>query len=254
MSSVVSLHRVSKSYRAGISGCGGCVEALREVNLTIRAGELLGVLGSLGSGKSTLLLTAAGLLRPDAGTVTWFGESTPGVPPNGVSYVREQTATRPGFTVRESLALPARWCENRSPAGSRAIEVILERAGLETLAGRPASLLSGEMLQRYAVAQAVLERPRLLLLDGTLGGLHPPAVRGILQLLRELCDGGGAVVLSSSEPGPLEQLVDRLVVLREGRMLNAIESGVPCRARTLGSVPRAGGSSECGPRRGGAAR
>ena len=86
MPPALSLHHVVRRYRAGIPGCNASIEVLRDVSLEVRAGEIVGLSGAAGSGKSTLLLCCAGRLRPDGGTISWFGAvSRSGLHPAGIA-------------------------------------------------------------------------------------------------------------------------------------------------------------------------
>src|SRR2546423_7094720 len=104
MHPALSMCGVSKCYRAGVRGCSATVIALRGVDLQVTSGEVVGVVGGVGAGKSTLLLCAAGLLRPDAGEVTWFGVGRHvRTAPPGVAYVPDCGAHYGFLTVREAV-------------------------------------------------------------------------------------------------------------------------------------------------------
>src|SRR5918998_1708106 len=98
---------VAKRYRAGVVGCFASVDALRGVSLSVPAGEHVGLFGPAGAGKTTLLLCAAGVMRPDAGRICWFGEASAtrdgGWAPPGVTYVPERVSCYAFLTVREAL-------------------------------------------------------------------------------------------------------------------------------------------------------
>lgn len=102
---VLSMTGVAKRYRAGVPGCWAVIDVLRSVDVQLYAGEILALVGPRAAGKSTLLLCAAGLLRPDAGTVLWFGSAIrPADRSRRVALVAEAGARHPGRTVCEAIA------------------------------------------------------------------------------------------------------------------------------------------------------
>lgn len=219
MLNALSLRGVAKRYRAGIRGCSVTVDVLRGVDLDVEAGEVVGVVGGVGAGKSTLLLCAAGLLRPDAGTVEWFGvgrqSSVP--PPPGVVYVADRPAHYGFLTVRDAVEYHATLYD--APGGmerGRPGES-LERAGLRGLADRRLSTLGRGALRRLVVAQALVRAPRLLLLDETLTELDPDARASLRAVMARLADDGVSIVIAAREPGSLAGVVHRVVLLDRGR-------------------------------------
>jgi len=218
MTPALSLRDIAKTYRAGMRGCAARIDALRSVSFDVAPGELIGLLGPNGAGKSTLLLCLAGLLRPDRGTIAWFGETVRHPRPEGIAFVPERSAYYAFLTVREALEYYATLHE--LPPGDRRTRVAaaIERVQLGPHATKRVSQLSRGMIQRLGLAQALLARPRLLLLDETLSGLDPVARRDVRELLREMPGEGVTVVLSSHDMAALEQLATRVVVLVAGEV------------------------------------
>ena len=233
MALALSLRGVVKRYRAGAGSCTAAVEVLRKIDLDVAAGELLGILGAAASGKSTLLRCGAGVLRPDAGTVTCFGESVyDGVRPPGIAYVPERAAYYSFLTVREALDYYAVLCDLSARDRTAQVERALERVHLAPLAETRIARLSLLSLQRLAIAQALLDRPRLIFLDDTLTTLDGLARRDLTDLVRSLHCDGTTVILSSSSASALDGLATRTVVLLHGELVEP-----PARRRT--DVPRA---------------
>ena len=218
MSVVLSVSGLTKRYRSGLAGCSASVDALQRMDMDVEEGELVGLLGPNGAGKSTLLLCAAGLLRPDSGTIKWFGASSwPGGRPPGIAYVAERSMYHRFLTVRETLDFCATLHELSAAERNRRVCDALERVDLATHAGKRVSQLSRGMVQRLGIAQALIGQPRLLLLDETLAGLDPIGARDVRMLLRGLRDGGATIILSSHDLLALEHLASRVVVMKDGR-------------------------------------
>ena len=225
---------LTKRYRAGFGSAHASIDALRGLDLDAHEGEILGLLGPNGAGKSTFLLCAAGLLAPDGGTLEWLGaRAWPGGRPAGVAYVPERSFYHRFLTVREALEFYATLHE--LPGRDRAVRVraALERAGLTEHADKRVSQLSRGMVQRLGVAQAVIGRPRIMLLDETLSGLDPIAARDARELLSGLRAEGITIILSSHDLLALEQLASRIVVMRDGRAHATLDPASFTGARSL---------------------
>ncbi len=215
---------VTKRYRAGIPGCAVQVEAVREVSIEVAPGELLGLLGPNGAGKSTLLLCAAGLLRPDSGTVRWFGESNHGRgPARGIAYVPERPAYYADMRVQEALEYYGALHDVPADDRARQARDTLARVGLAEHARKRIAELSRGMRQRLGLAQALVGAPRLLLLDETLSGLDPVSRRDVRDVLTELSTDGVAIVLSSHDMASLERVCARVTLLNGGRVRASID-------------------------------
>jgi sulfate transport system ATP-binding protein len=205
--STVRISQASKSF--------GSVDALRDVDLTIGAGEFLAVLGRSGSGKSTLLRVLAGLEPLSAGTVVWSGDGAR--PQTGVVF--QQPLLMPWLTVAQNVAFAGRFEAHRKTLdGGDALD-LTTRFGLQSLAQRYPEQLSGGQAQRVAILRAVATRPRLLLLDEPFSALDP-AIRTDLQ--RWLADLAAqldvTVVLVTHDVGEALSLAGRVVLLRDGRL------------------------------------
>jgi ABC-type multidrug transport system ATPase subunit len=232
MSAALELVRVSKQYAAGVTGCSARVEALRVVTLRVPKGHVIAVAGAVGAGKTTLLLCAAGLLRPDAGRVLWFGETGGAEPPVGVHYVSPLGVRYPFLTVREALECSLSDRTEGHTRGARVAQAA-ERAALLPYLGRPLAELGRSVLHRFALARTLLGAPRLLLLDGLFGGLDPAARHDLHALLRGLAREGVAMLAAEREPSALHGLASRTVILSNGRVDRWLAAEMLGRRRVL---------------------
>ena len=198
---------------------------LRGIDLAVRRGEVLAVLGANGSGKSTLVRTAMGLVLTCRGGVHLFGNPLEqfrdwhrvGFVPQRVSVgggvpasVREVVAS--GRLSRRKLLRPA------SRADRQGVQDALVAVGLEDRARDGFATLSGGQQQRVLVARALASRPELLVLDEPTAGVDVPSQERLAATLRDLVTEGATLVLVLHELGPMADLIDRTVVMRDGRV------------------------------------
>jgi heme exporter protein A len=188
--------------------------ALRDVSLTVTAGATLAVLGRNGAGKTTLLRILASLLRPHAGEVQLFGEPLPArahVVRGQLGLLGHEPLLYRDLSGRENLQYHAR-LHRIEPAR---VEEVLEAVQMDRRASDPVRLLSRGMIQRLAVARAVLHRPRLLLLDEPRANLDPVAAE-LVEPLVGAASGRTRVVTSHDPSGGLAE-ADLALGLRRGR-------------------------------------
>ena len=192
---------------------------LDRVNLAVESGELIGVLGANGSGKTTLLRAILGLVRPTAGSIRVLGHSVErGNPALGYmpqTRTLETTHRLSGWTFVASAAGGERWGLPRLGAETRRnVEWAIDAVGGRPFAPRMLAELSGGERQRLLLAQALLGRPRLLLLDEPLISLDPHHQRSVVELVRRIQrELGITVLLSAHELNPLLDVVDRVLYL-----------------------------------------
>jgi ABC-2 type transport system ATP-binding protein len=192
----------------------GSFEAVRGISFTVRAGEVLALLGVNGAGKTSALEVVEGLATADGGTVRILGHD----PLRERAAVRRhmgvvlQSAGLPAdLTVRETLAMWGRTLTDPQPIDDALAQVdLVDRASVRT------GSLSGGERRRLDVALALLGRPRVVVLDEPTTGLDPESRRTVWQLIRRLVDDGVAVVLTTHHLEEAEALADRIAVMRAG--------------------------------------
>ncbi|MGC5032618.1 metal ABC transporter ATP-binding protein [Micromonospora sp. DT229] len=205
---------------------------LRDVSLTVTAGEVVAILGANGSGKSTLIRAVLGLVPLSSGSVTLFGEPARRFRQwHRIGYVPQRLGAGSGVpaTVAEVVASGrlARRGVLRPPgrADRAAVAEALRAVGLADRAKDPVSTLSGGQQQRTLIARALAGRPELLVLDEPTAGVDAASQEAFAEALSAFVDGGGTVLLVAHELGPLQPLISRAVVVHQG--LIAHDGAVP---------------------------
>jgi Cu-processing system ATP-binding protein len=192
--------------------------AVDHVDLDVAAGRLFGLIGHNGAGKTTLFRMLLGLLPPDAGEIRIGGTPVYGRAfrevRRTIGYLPESAALYDHLTGVETLRFFARL----KGSATASVDDALARVGLADARARAVGSYSKGMRQRLALAQALLGRPRLLFLDEPTNGLDPAAIRTCYGLLRELCDEGVTVVLTSHVLADIEQRVDQVALMSGGRI------------------------------------
>jgi heme exporter protein A len=199
--------------------------ALNRVSLHCAAGEIVALLGANGSGKSTLLSLAATLLEPTSGTIAYGQHAARG---NGgalrrcIGLLGHELFLYSELSPAENLAF---FCGLYGvPARPDAVDAAIERAGLGERRDDPVAGFSRGMRQRLAVERALLHDPRLVLLDEPFTGLDDAATASLQQRLSGLRTAGKIVLVATHDLETIEPVVDRAVILSDGR-LHAIERG-----------------------------
>jgi putative ABC transport system ATP-binding protein len=221
--SVLELRNVSRVYGTGLTE----VHALRDVDLTVEAGELVAVMGPSGSGKSTLLTIAGSLEQPSDGEVWVCGEQVATMSRNDrarlrrrrIGYVFQDYNLLAGLTAAENVALPLE-LDGVGIREARATGVAaLEELGLADRAGYFPDELSGGERQRVAIARAVVGDRQLLLADEPSGALDSINAESVMRLVHSACRRGVAGVVVTHD-AQLASWADRVVFLRDGRIID----------------------------------
>jgi putative ABC transport system ATP-binding protein len=225
---LVTLRGVTKTYREG----GAERIVLREVNATIRGGELCVLVGRSGSGKSTLLNLIGGIDVPSAGEVLV----------DGVSLARAGEAARtlfrrrhvgfvfqffnliPTLTVEENLRLPLELNGRRGEAATTRVRALLSEVGLAERGPTFPEQLSGGEQQRVAVARALVHEPSLVLADEPTGNLDLETGRQVIDLLDRLTRRAGRTMVMATHSPEVVGLADRIFRLQDGRLAEAAEA------------------------------
>jgi putative ABC transport system ATP-binding protein len=191
------------------------------LNLELRAGEYVAVMGESGVGKSTLLNLLAGLDRPDAGRVWLTGRDLSGMDDDGTTLLRRRCVgfvfqafhVLPYLTVEQNVALPLELLGTTAAERSRRTAEMLEGVGIAALARRYARELSGGEMQRIAIARALVHSPQLILADEPTGNLDPRSAGQVLELLRAQIKANGAAGLLITHSRAAADTADRILTL-----------------------------------------
>lgn len=210
----------------GVEKRFGPVAALAGADLTLRPGEVHGVLGENGAGKSTLLGVLGGTMRPDGGIVEVGGDAVTFSSPRhawraGIGLVHQHFTLVPALPVIENLALGERrrggWLQLDLPELRARAEALAQRTGLSVPLDAPVAGLGVATRQRVEILKVLLRDPRVLALDEPTAVLRPDEVASLSDLLRALAAEGRAVVLVAHKLDEVLDVADRVTVLRAGR-------------------------------------
>lgn len=213
---IVSLDNVRKTFRD--FWLRPTVAAVDGLSLSVRRGEVFGLLGPNGSGKSTTIKMVLGLLTPSAGVVRLFG-----LPPRSLAarrklgYLPELSYLHPFLTAAETLRYYAGLCGlSRKEASSRTAE-LLEMVGLSDVASRPVGGFSKGMARRVALAASLVGKPELLVLDEPTSGLDPISTKEVKTLVKALAAGGMTILMTSHLLADAQDVCDRVMIVNRGR-------------------------------------
>ncbi|XVV14882.1 ATP-binding cassette domain-containing protein [Actinoplanes sp. CA-131856] len=231
---MIEIRELTKTY--------GGIDAVKDVTFTASPGRVTGFLGMNGSGKTTTLRVLLGLSRATSGQALVNGRRYRDLdqPLRQVGAVLEQGLSHPGQTGRGHLRTQAFLCG----AGADRVDELLEYVGLADAGSKRTGDYSLGMRQRLAVATAMLGEPPVLVLDEPANGLDPSGMAWLRGLLRGHAAAGGTVLISSHLLGELEQLVDDVVIIADGRIrladpLEALTGRQAVRLRVRGRDPHA---------------
>ncbi|HEY7900853.1 MAG TPA: ABC transporter ATP-binding protein [Caulobacteraceae bacterium] len=222
---ILELRNLKRTYTTG----QGRLEVLKGVNLEVRAGEVVGLVGPSGSGKSSLLHAAGLLERPSGGQIIFEGRDCGALSDaertkirlRGIGFVYQFHHLLPEFSALDNVAMPL-MIAGRSPALARKRSAsLLDALGLsQRLRHQPAQLSGGEA-QRIAVARALANRPRLLLADEPTGNLDPATSEALFAGLHDLVRQNGVGALIATHNHGMIKHMDRVMVLKDGRLVEA---------------------------------
>src|SRR5437588_1588365 len=217
MQAPVRAEALSKIYRVGF--WARKVRAVEDLSFEVRGGEIFGLLGPNGAGKTTALKMLLGFVKPTSGQAFISGERVGTVASRRqLGYLPENPALYEFLRGDEYLVFAGRLCGlSRAEARKRTAE-LLERVGLAGRADRPIRKFSKGMVQRLALAQALVGDPRIAILDEPMSGLDPIGRKDVRDLILQLRDEGRTVLFSTHILSDVEAICDRVGILVEGRL------------------------------------
>ncbi|WP_018658777.1 methionine ABC transporter ATP-binding protein [Allofustis seminis] len=221
---MITFHDVSKSF---ITNNGQKIKAVDQVNLTIQAGEIFGIIGFSGAGKSTLLRLINGLELPSSGSVEVAGQNLAQLSANelakarqNVSMIFQQFHLLWSRTVIENVQLPLEIIGTPKTQSLQKAKELIELVGLAGLEDKYPSELSGGQKQRVGIARALANDPKILLCDEATSALDPQTTQEILELLININKRLKiTIVLITHEMDVIQQICDHVAVMSDGRII-----------------------------------
>lgn len=207
---------------SGVQTFYGNIQALKGIDLQVKEGTIVTILGANGAGKSTLMKTIAGLLKPKQGKVEFLGQNVAGSRPDqlirkGIVLVPEGRAMLAEMTVMENLEMGA-YSRKDNEVDQDIKNVMARFAILSERKDQLAGTLSGGQQQMLAIARALLARPKLLLLDEPSMGLAPIIVADIFKMIKEINEAGTTILLVEQNAKQALKVADYGYVLETGKL------------------------------------
>jgi ABC-2 type transport system ATP-binding protein len=215
---MIETHDLRRTFKSR----GGAVEAVRGVDLEVRAGEIFGFLGPNGAGKTTTLRMLATLLKPTGGRAMVAGIDLGRDPQEvrrRIGYVPQGGSTDPAETGRGELVIQGRLYGLDKTAAQRRAAEVLEALDLTAAADRPTATYSGGMRRRLDVGLGIVHRPLVLFLDEPTTGLDPQARARMWDEIRALRELGTTVFLTTHYLEEADALADRLAIIDHGKIV-----------------------------------
>jgi D-methionine transport system ATP-binding protein len=226
---MITLRHISKNYTTG----EGTITALQDINLTVAAGEIVGIIGKSGAGKSTLIRCVNLLEQPTSGQIIVNNEdlttlSTPALRAarRKIGMIFQHFNLLASRTVYDNIALPLELTGLSRDAMTDVITPLLELTGLTDKKNQYPHQLSGGQKQRVAIARALASQPHVLLCDEATSALDPETTNSILQLLKNIRDRLNlTILLITHEMAVIKACCDRVGILEDGRLIETNEVG-----------------------------
>lgn len=203
----------------------GTDTVLKDISRSFERGRIHGIVGNNGSGKTVLMKCICGFLIPDSGSITVNGERV-GVDvdfPHDMGLIIETPGFLPNITGVKNLEILA---SLNKKIGLEEIAAAIRRVGLDPLMNKPVGKYSLGMRQRLGIAQAIMEKPSLLILDEPLNGLDKHGVREMRQLIKGLKEQGKTILLASHNQGDIDELCDTVCEMDAGVMTMIREESI----------------------------
>ena len=214
----VSVNHLTKVFKGTL--VKGAFRAVQDLSLTVKAGEVYGLIGPNGSGKSTTMKVILGLLKPTEGDTSIFGVPSSEVASRSdVGFLPENPYFYKHLNGRETLHFYGSLCGMRGAKLKERASEMLALTGLEDAATRRVGGYSKGMLQRLGLAQALIHEPRLLVLDEPTAGVDPAGSRKIRDLIIEFRSRSITVLVTSHLLEQMQEVCDRVGIMAHGRMV-----------------------------------
>lgn len=215
---LIVVEGLEKEFRLGLTRKR--VRAVQGISFRVAQGDIFGFLGPNGAGKTTTIKMLTGLIRPTRGRATLMGHRVPSaVARKQIGFLPENPYIYPFLTPMEFVEM----CGSLSGLSGKILrdrsKSVLKKTGVLYAADRPARRLSKGMLQRAALAAALVADPRLLILDEPMSGLDPVGRKEVKDLIIEERDAGRTIFFSTHILGDVETLCDRVTILRRGKVV-----------------------------------
>jgi len=219
MASALEIADLHKSFKTGF--IPKKKQILKGISLTVNRGEIFGYLGPNGAGKTTTIKCVLGLIFPDRGDIRVLEKPHLSLPAKEqIGFLPENPYFHDYLNANEFLQYYSRLFKRRDGAGDQKIQDLIKLVGLEKSAHVRLRKFSRGMLQRIGLAQALINEPRLVILDEPLGGLDPLGRKEIRDVIVRLRDEGKTVFLSSHILQDIEMICDRVAIIVDGRIVN----------------------------------
>lgn len=209
----------------GLTKKYGTFTAVNPLNLRLNEGEIFGLLGPNGAGKTTTILMMLGMTEPTAGTVRVFGFDPAREPlkvKSLVGYLPEKVGFYDDLSAAENLVYTARLNGIDRSEAKRRIASVLDMVGLKDAVNKPVGQFSRGMRQRLGIADVLIKRPRLIVLDEPTQGIDPDGVKRVLDLITKLSrEQGITVILTSHLLYQVQMICDRVGIFAKGRLVAA---------------------------------
>lgn len=207
----------------GISVNIGPTPILRDINLEVPPGTMCGLIGRNGAGKTTLMRAVMGVLRNQAGSMSFGGEALAAVPPHGrarlgIGYMPEDRRLVPDLSAEENILLPM-WATGAPDAQARLARIYELMPEVEAFRHRGATQLSGGQQKFVAFARALMAGTKLLLLDEPGEGIAPVLAQRMVEIMSDLKKKGESVLIAESNDVHIGRLLDRTFVIERGNII-----------------------------------
>ncbi len=215
---LIEVRELRKTFKIGLF-VRKSVEAVKAVSFDVTRGQIVGFLGPNGSGKTTTIKMLLGLISPSGGVARMFGQAVPSLEARRrIGFLPENPYVYPHLTPREFVEMSARLSGMHGKEVRQRTEASLDRTGVLYAADRPVQRLSKGMLQRSALAAALVASPEMLILDEPMSGLDPVGRKEVRDLIIDERERGRTIFFATHILSDVEALCDHVIILRKGEV------------------------------------